>query len=163
MARPWRTDGSVETFIDRRPEETYDQISDVTGMSREGLECRSCQWLPGAAPGSVGARFRGRNRHKLFRWSRVCEVMIADPGRAFVFRTIPERLDITRRDSTTWGYRLTPQGSGTLVTHYYEIAQPPLRPFRAIYGLLLPHHRDMRTHMTHTLEVLKADLEHAAN
>lgn len=159
MARPWRTDGSVERFIDASPDKVYNRVADVAGTSSSSLECRSCEWLPGAAPGAVGSQFRGRNRYRLVRWSRVCEVVIADPSEAFAFRTVPERIDISRRGSTTWGYRLTPQGSGTLVTHYYEITQPPLRPFKKVYGLLFPHHRDMRSHMAHTLEVLKAELE----
>ncbi|MCW2712672.1 MAG: hypothetical protein JWP24_2866 [Marmoricola sp.] len=68
-------------------------------------------------PGSVGAVFRGRNRVRLAaRWSR-CEVVAAEPGRAFAFRTLPERLDPSRRDSTTWSYRLEPTADGTRVEH----------------------------------------------
>jgi hypothetical protein len=33
-------------------------------------------------------------------------VTVAEPGKAFAFRTLPEPIDITRRDSTTWRYTL---------------------------------------------------------
>ncbi len=154
ISREWRTTGDAELLIDAAPTDIYARISDVTATAGDGLECRSCEWLPGSQPGAVGARFRGRNRHGLARWSRVCEVTRAEPGEAFEFRTVPERFDPTRMDSTTWGYRLEPRGTGTLVTHYYEITQPPLAPFKALYGVLLPHHRDMRPHLAHTLRGL---------
>ncbi len=89
----------------------------------------------------------------------MCEVTVAEPGNAFAFRTRPETIDITRRDSTTWGYRLLPHPSGTLVTHYYEMTKPPMQPFKALYGIVLSHHRDMRPHMAYTLAALKAELE----
>jgi hypothetical protein len=159
MARPWLTAGSVELLIAASPERIYHAIADVTAGGRRSLECRSCYWLPGSLPGSVGARFRGRNRTHIARWSRVCEVMVAEPGKAFAFRTVPEPIDISRRDSTTWGYRLEPHPSGALVTHYYDMTQLPLQPFRTVYGVLLPHHRDMRPHMAYTLAALKAEVE----
>lgn len=160
MARTWLAGGSVELLIRASPERIYDAIADVTAVGGRSLECRRCDWLPSATPGAVGARFRGRNRANVVaRWSRVCVVTIADPGHAFAFRTLPETIDITRRDSTTWGYTLLPHSSGTLVTHYYEMTQPPLRLFRAIYGVFLSHHRDMRPHMAFTLTALKAEVE----
>ena len=42
-----------------------------------------------------------------------CEVVTAEPGRSFAFRTVPERLDPTRVDSTTWSYVLEPEGTST--------------------------------------------------
>jgi len=159
MAGPWLPGGSVELLIAASPENVYDAIADVTAGGRRSLECRSCYWLPGSIPRTVGARFRGRNRTHIARWSRICEVIVAEPGKAFAFRTIPEPIDITRRDSTTWGYGLVAHPSGTLVTHYYEMTKFPLQPFKAVYGVLLSHHRDMRPHMTYTLAALKAEVE----
>jgi hypothetical protein len=88
-------------------------------------------------------------------WSRRCEVVTADRGRAFAFRTLPERLDVTRRDSTTWRYDLEPVDGGTRVRHSYEITTPPVRPLRALFGALLPHHRDMRPQMRANLDALR--------
>src|SRR5450759_1423694 len=104
MARTWLPGGSVELLIRASPDQVYDAIADVTAVGDRSLECRRCDWLPGSTPGSLGARFGGRNRANVVaRWSRVCEVTTAEPGKAFAFRTLPETIDITRRDSTTWG------------------------------------------------------------
>jgi hypothetical protein len=155
----WRTDGSVDTFIGAPPHVVYAAVADVTKTGERSPECHAAEWLPGSEPGTVGARFRGKNRKGLIRWTRVCEVVDAEPGRTFAFRTVPERVDITRRDSTKWGYDLEPEGDGTRVTHRYEVTQLPLRPMMAIYGRIMPHHRDMRPQMAETLAALKASLE----
>lgn len=159
MGREWRTAGMVESVVDATAEEVYDVISDVTSTGERSTECRRVAWLPDSPQQAVvGARFRGHNRSGPARWSRVCEITEARPGRALAFRTLPERYDPSRRDSTTWRYDLFPQGQRTLVCHSYEITTMPLPPFRALYGLLLPQHRDMRPAMRHTLDALAADL-----
>jgi uncharacterized protein YndB with AHSA1/START domain len=159
MPHEWRYEGAVERDIDAAPERVYELIADVTTTGERSVECRSCEWLPGAPPGTVGSRFRGRNRSGLARWSRVCEVVAAEPGRRFAFRTVPERFDPTRADSTTWSYTLTPEGTGTRVTHSYRITREPVPPFKWLYGRLFPQHRDMRPQMAQTLDVLAAQLE----
>lgn len=158
MGREWRTAGMVERVVDATAEEVYDLISDVTSTHKRSTECRKVEWLSGPQQPVVGARFRGHNRSGLARWSRICEITEARPGRAFGFRTVPERWDPSRRDSTTWRYDLLPQGERTLVCHSYEITTLPLWPFKALYAVLLPQHRDMRPAMRHTLDALAADL-----
>jgi hypothetical protein len=160
-SRPWRTEGSVELLVDAPPRVVYDVVADVTRTGERSPECRSAEWLPGSVEGAVGARFRGRNRSGVARWSRVCEVLVADPGRAFAFRTVPERRDPSRRDSTTWSYTFEPDGDGTRVVHSYEITQLPSPFFRAVYGRLLSHHRDMRPQMLATLEALRSSVENS--
>ena len=157
--RAWRSDGVVELYIDAPVAEVYAAVTDVTTVGVRSRECHSATWLAGREPGTVGARFRGRNRSGLARWSRVCEVTEAVPGRSFVFRTVPERLDPSRRDSTTWSYTFTPEGEGVHVRHAYRITRMPLRPFRVLYGWLLPQHRDMRPPMAETLTALKREVE----
>ena len=159
MARVIRDEGAVDVVIAAPPDAVYAHIVDVTATGDRSVECRSCEWLPGAVPGSVGARFRGKNRSGLVRWSRVCEVVTAEPGRSFAFRTVPERLDPTRVDSTTWSYVLEPEGTSTRVTHAYRITKLPIRPLQWLYARMLPQHRDMRPQMTHTLAALRAELE----
>lgn len=159
----WNREGSVDCFIEAPPRAVYDAIADVTRTGERSPECRAADWLPGAAAGTVGARFRGRNRvGRLIRWSRVCEVVEATPGQAFAFRTVPERIDKTRSDSTIWSYRLEAEGDGTRVTHAYEITKMPPKLMQAIYGRLLPQHRDMRPQMAETLANLKRTLEEPA-
>lgn len=154
-ARPWRTSGSVERVVAADPSAVYAVVSDVTRIGERSPECHTAEWLPGAALGTAGAVFRGRNRANwAARWTRRCEVVTADPAHAFAFRTLPERLDPTRRDSTTWRYELEPVDGGTRVVHSYEITTPPIPPMRAIYGVLLAHHRDMRPQMQANLDAL---------
>ena len=155
MGREWRTTGSVEQLVNATPEQVYAVVSDVTSTGELSDECRRAEWLPdGPQEPLTGAHFRGHNKSRLARWNRVCEVVEADPGRAFAFRTVPERLDPSRMDSTLWRYDLAPEGDRTRVRHSYEIITMPLRPFKALYGVLLPQHRDMRPSMRHTLESL---------
>lgn len=160
--RPWRTSGSVELVIAADPRAVYDVVSDVTRIGERSPECRSAAWEQGL-PGSAGAVFRGRNRWgRAARWSRRCLVTEADPGRLFAFRTLPERRDPTRRDSTTWTYELEALDGGTRVRHSYEITLLPVLPLRAFYGVMLPQHRDMRPQMRHNLDVLSGQLTDAA-
>jgi hypothetical protein len=163
MGREWLTSGSVERFVAASPDEVYRTITDLTSAGERSDECRRVDWLPGSPTEPVaGARFRGHNRSGIARWSRVCEVVEARPGAAFAFRTVPERIDVSRRDSTIWRYELSPEANGTRVRHSYEITTPPLRPFKAVYGVLLPQHRDMRPSMRYTLDALAASFACAA-
>lgn len=161
MSREWLRSGSVEQYVEAAPQDVYQHVADVTRTGERSDECHTAEWLPGSEPGTVGARFRGRNKKGWIRWSRVCEVMVAEPGTAFAFRTVPEKIDIRRADSTTWRYDMRPSGTGTTVTHSYEITKLPLKPFMWLYGRILSHHRDMRPAMRVTLERLRAELESA--
>jgi hypothetical protein len=156
MAREWRTSGAVEQQIAAPADELYRMISDVTSTGERSTECRKVSWLPGSTEPIVGARFRGHNRSRLARWSRVCEILEAEPGRVFAFRTVPEPRDPSRADSTTWRYELLPEGDHTRVRHSYEITVMPRPFFKRVYGALLPQHRDMRPAMQHTLDHLAA-------
>jgi iron-sulfur cluster repair protein YtfE (RIC family) len=155
LRRPWRTGGEVSLHIDAPPERLYDLVADVGSAPTRSQEVQACLWLDGPPAGTVGSRFRGRNRAGLIRWSRVCEVVTATRGEEFAFRTVPERLDPTRRDSSVWGYHFEPDGTGTQITHYYTLVQPPKPWLLTLYGILMPHHRDARPALRHTLEQLK--------
>lgn len=159
MTSQWRKDGNVEMVICASADEIYRVITDVTSTGERSDECRRARWLPeGPQSAQVGARFRGHNKSRLARWSRVCEVIEAEPGRRFAFRTVPERFDLSRADSTTWQYELIPQAEGTLVRHSYEITRFPRQPFKALYSALLPQHKDMRPAMQYTLNCLAEGL-----
>lgn len=151
----FRLEGTVSLFIAGSPQELYDIVADVTRIGERSPECRTCAWLPGPPPATPGARFRGRNRSGRWHWSRVCEVVTADPGVEFAYRTIPERLDRTRHDSTTWSYTFTPEGRGTRVTHSYRITTLPARPLIWLYSRIMPQHKDMRPQMLQNLEALQ--------
>lgn len=164
MSRTWLTSAAVERTIDAPADALYELITDIAHTGERSTECRRAAWLS-APPGEglVGGRFRGHNRSRGVRWSRVCEVIEADPGRAFAFRTVPERLDPSRRDSTIWRYELLPENGHTKVQHSYEIILPPLRAVKALCGVVFPQHRDMRPAMHHTLEALARQAQAATN
>lgn len=155
VRRSFRTEGTVSLHIDAAPRVLYDIVADITRTGERSPECRTCTWLPGPPPGTVGARFRGHNKAHHLRWSRVCEVVAADPGSEFAFRTVPERVDRTRRDSTIWSYTFTPERRGTLVTHSYRITLLPARPLLWLYCRIMPQHTDMRPQMLQNLEALR--------
>ncbi|PBC57556.1 hemerythrin domain-containing protein [Rhodococcus sp. ACPA1] len=155
LHQPVRTEGSAELWIDIPARQLYDAVADVTRISERSPECRSCAWLPGRSPGTVGARFRGHNRAHHMRWSRVCEVTAADPGRKFEFHTVSDRRNPLYHDSTTWSYTFRADGDGTRVTHAYRIDVLPYRPLLSLYSRLQPQHRDMRPQMQQNLEALR--------
>jgi hypothetical protein len=152
-----RTSGEVTAVIRADPATIYEAVADVTRIGEFSPECHRARWQDDtAAAPVVGARFRGWNAAKWIRWSRECEVVVADPGREFAFRTIPTLL---KRDSTVWSYRFAPVADGTEVVETYDITRLPPRPIVAMISRLLPHHLDMRPHMQRTLATLKTTLE----
>jgi len=154
-----RTSGEVTILIGADPATLYGLVADVTRIGEFSPECHQARWQDGASGPVAGARFRGRNASRWIRWSRRCEVITADPGRQFSFRTIPTWL---KRDSTDWTYRFAPTSDGTAVTESYEITRLPPRPMLAVIRRLLPHHLDMRPHMENTLAALKTTAERDA-
>ncbi len=152
-----RTGGSVTVEIAADPTTVYDLISDVTRIGEWSPECHRAEWLGDAAGPAVGARFKGHNRWKLNRWARTCEVTVAEPGRAFAFRTVPAWGPSA--DSTTWTWEIEPTADGCAITQSYEITKLPHGWFVPIIKRFMPHHLDMRDHIRQTLEALKATAE----
>jgi hypothetical protein len=60
-------------------------------MGEWSPETYSCTWIHGATGSVVGARFKGRNRRGLLRWSNTPEVIAAESGREFAFRRVGPR------------------------------------------------------------------------
>lgn len=82
------------------PATLYEMVSDVTRMGEWSPENVGCTWMGGAAGPAVGARFKGKNQRGWRRWSTVNEVVEAEPGRAFAFRTSSFGLKVA-----VWRYR----------------------------------------------------------
>ena len=138
------------------PERVWALLTDVTNMGRWSPECYSCTWLDGAAGPAVGARFKGRNKRGLLRWSTVSTVEVADEPRHFAWEV--------DRSGMRWGYRFEPAGDGTRVTEYREEVAPKPLSVRVVYALkLLGRDPDaiVRRGMDETLQRLKAGAEAA--
>lgn len=153
----FRAGGSVTAQMAAPAEEVWHLIADVTRIGEWSPECHRAAWIDGAEGPAPGARFRGHNRWKMNRWARICEVVEAEPGASFAFRTVPGFGPSA--DSTTWRFDIVPTGQGCEVVQSYEITTPPKGWFQPVIRWLMPHHLDMRPHMTRTLEAIKACAE----
>ena len=103
--------------ISAPPEVVYNLVSDVTRMGEWSPECVDCEWLDGATGAAVGARFRGKNKNGMVRWSNKPRVVVAESGSQFAF-VVP---DLLGKDSTKWTYRFEPSGDGTDVIESFEV------------------------------------------
>jgi hypothetical protein len=151
------TKGEASVRISAAPETVYGIVSDVTRMGEWSPETTSADWVDGATGPAVGARFRGRNRNGVARWSTTPRVVAAEPGREFAF--------VTRwlgKDMTRWTYRMEPDGDGTRVTESFEMVVDVPWYFTASERWLMgvkDRKADLEANMAKTLEQLKAAVE----
>lgn len=144
-----------EVFINAPPEEVYALISDVTRTGEWSPECRRCRWVDGASGPAAGARFRGYNQYRWLRWSRLNEVVVADPGRGFAFQVLPDWMN---KDSSIWRYRLEPRDGGTVLTESTEVIAWPGRFVRFLTSLV-SREEDMTENILASLQRIKAIAE----
>jgi hypothetical protein len=145
-------------FIDAPPERVYALISDVTRTGEWSPECRRCRWVDGATGTAVGAHFRGYNRYRWLRWSRLNEVQLADPSHEFAFKVLT---DWFNRDSSIWRYRLEPRDGGTLLSESTTVLAWPGIVVRALTSLAR-REDDMTDNIASSLQRVKAIAESEA-
>jgi len=104
-------DVSVSREVAAPADRVWALVSDITRMGQWSPETTSCTWIRGAAGPEVGARFRGKNRNGWRRWSTVCQVAEAEPGRTFAFDVEAGPIKVAR-----WSYRIAPTGTGCTLT-----------------------------------------------
>jgi uncharacterized protein YndB with AHSA1/START domain len=92
------------------PQKVYELIADVTRMGEWSPESAGAEWLTGE-PGTVGSTFRGDNRRPWMKWSTLCTVIAAEPGKRFAFAVKARGLPVS-----TWEYEITPRADGCQVT-----------------------------------------------
>jgi len=154
MADPIREEASIE--IKASPEKVWMLVSDITRMGEWSPECRSCEWVGGATGPAVGAKFKGKNKAGVMRWSTTCEITVADPGNEFTFlRPGPD-------GGATWSYKFasTP-GGGTRLNESCQTAKAPPLPLRILAPVLMPG-RDLGRSIRTTLEGIKTAAEGSA-
>jgi hypothetical protein len=132
-----RTGTQVED-VAASPEQVWAVLADVTRADEWGHESQPGEWLDGATEATPGARFRGRNRAGRTKWSRICEVVVADEPTVISWRTVPTKL---YPDSTRWTYELEATDTGCRITQHFEVLK--LNPIidRLFYAFI-PAHRD---------------------
>jgi putative intracellular protease/amidase len=142
---------SVSRVITAPPEAVYAVISDVTTIGERSPESHGATWL------RRGKRFLGHNKiGPLYRWSTLCTVTEANPGKRFSFHVAwPSR--------STWTYELAPVEGGTLVTETVTKQQPQYAPVRCIQAAVGVHDRGahLRKGISDTLEAIARAVEPA--
>jgi uncharacterized protein YndB with AHSA1/START domain len=147
--------GEVSLHMDAPPAKVWDLVSDVTRIGEFSPETFEARWRRGYDHPEVGAKFKGhvkRNGVGPTYWSP-CTVTVCEPERVFEFSVGTDDVALNN-----WGYRLEPDGSGTLVTEYFRLEPKlPLRLYWTVLGALRgrTNERGMRT----TLERMKAVVE----
>jgi uncharacterized protein YndB with AHSA1/START domain len=103
------------------PEKVWAVVSDVTRTPEWSPVCHSVDWLPPSHGVEIGARFRGHNKLRMFRWSRECVIDEAAAPRAFAFHT-----EIDGEESTRWRYTVesTSDGGSVLTETYRAVGVP---------------------------------------
>lgn len=122
------------------PERVYEIVSDVTRIGELSPVCKAAWWdersgpEEGSRPGD-GSWFTGRNEMAgRDPWERHCEVIVADPGRAFGWVTGGRA-----EGAAEWTYRFQPVQGGTEVEEAWRIIRLNERlsalSDEAMYGL----------------------------
>ena len=143
--------GDVSVTVDAELEAVWEVVRDVTRVGEWSHECVGAEWIGGSSTAAPGARFRGRNRARIFRWGRTCEILSADPYE-LVWRTVPTTF---YPDSTEWRIALEKADGGTRITQRFRAVRAP-KALLFVYELMIPAHRDRNEALRNDLERLGA-------
>jgi Polyketide cyclase / dehydrase and lipid transport len=149
--------GEAHLWIAASPRRVYDLVSDLSRMGEYSPECYKVVWLDGADGPGVGVRARGWNRFLGMRWSRIVEILVADPEREFCFQTVPQAP--VYLDTTVWRYTFSAKDGGTMVRESYAMVK--VSPWIHAFELLTQRPNKMPGWMQQTLERIKAVAEQA--
>ncbi|HSL56358.1 MAG TPA: SRPBCC family protein [Acidimicrobiales bacterium] len=155
----WLVRREVSVDIAASPGTVFDLVSDVTRIGEWSPECHGAEWQDDRR--GLGARFTGHNRWGRNRWSRVCEVVAAEPGREFAYRTVPGFRFGPSADSSVWGFSIEPIATGSRLTQSLQPVKVPQAWFRPFIRRFMAQHLDMREQMSVTLAAIKAAAEAA--
>ena len=130
-------------------QKVYELITDVTRMGEWSPESAGGEWLSGE-PGTVGSTFRGDNRRPWMKWSTICTVIAAEPGKRFAFA-----VKARGRPVSKWEYEITLRPGGCQVTERTFDQRPLLYMVMSFVstGLVRRSVRNRRT-MEQTLDAL---------
>ena len=99
---------SDSIVVDTDPETLYGLVADVTNMGRWSPQCKECWWEDEAGGPVAGAWFKGRNEADGRTWETRSQVVVAEPGREFVWEV--------NGGWVRWGFTLDPVDDGTRLT-----------------------------------------------
>jgi len=130
--------GEVQVTAMATPDQVWALLADVTRAGEWSHENKGGEWFDGATSAAPGAHFRGLNKNGKMKWSRECEVLVADAPHVISWRTIPTW---KFPDSTRWTYEIDPTADGCRITQRFEVLK--INPIvDRIFYALIPAHRD---------------------
>jgi hypothetical protein len=103
----------------------YALVSDVTNMGQWSPQCKACWWEDEGGP-VVGAWFNGRNEVPGRTWETRSQVVVADPGREFVWEV--------NGGWVRWGFTLDAAEGGTRLTQSWEFLPAGIEGFHGRWG-----------------------------
>jgi uncharacterized protein YndB with AHSA1/START domain len=135
------------------PERVWELVSDVTKMGEYSPSNTGAKWVGGAKGPAVGAKFIGFNKRGLARWITRCEVTECERPSRFAFKVAENKLQ--------WGFRVEPNGEGTVLTQWRNRAEPTPAVARAAAKMIFRGKIDeeMTDGMRGTLEAIKRAAE----
>lgn len=102
--------------VEAPPDHVYEIVADVTRIGELSPVCKTAWWDEGSTP-REGAWFTGRNEVEgRDPWERRCEVVTAEPGRAFAWVAGGREEGVVE-----WSYRFRPVDQGTEVEESWTI------------------------------------------
>jgi uncharacterized protein YndB with AHSA1/START domain len=138
--------------ISAPPEQVWALISDPTRTPEWSPVCRRVEWIPPSSQPAVGARFRGHNQLRAFKWARECEIDEWEPARTIAFHT-----EFKGHVSTRWHYTLEPSDGGTRLRETYRAAFLPTWVWllRKLPGGASTSAKDTKKNISTSLEKIK--------
>jgi hypothetical protein len=148
-------EGSATVHIERPATDVWTMVANVRRMGEWSPETVSAVWLDGASGPVAGARFKGKNRRGVLRWTTHVRVDEAEVGETFVFTVLSGSKG--KRDATRWTYRFTatPDGGCDVMESYTVLWEPA-------YGRLVFPAKRRKPQLDAGLETTLARLKTAA-
>ncbi|MFI9449005.1 SRPBCC family protein [Amycolatopsis sp. NPDC052450] len=140
------------------PEKVYALVSDPGALAGMAEEYEGHRWVGAAKEPAVGAKFRGRNRHGIRRWSTLSTITDADEGKRFAFEvTTVAGLPVAR-----WQYDIESTGDGCVAVESTWDRRPGwLRGPTSLFTGVWKRDDANRANIAATLARLKAAAESA--
>lgn len=107
-------------------ETLYDLVADITRTGEWSPVCTSCWWDDEDNAGQVGAWFTGRNELPQRTWETRSRVVAAERGREFAW--------VVGGKYVRWGFTLSPDDAGTLLSESWEFLPEGIAMFREKFG-----------------------------
>ncbi len=138
------------------PEKVYALVSDPGALAGMAEEYEGHRWVGDAKAVAVGAKFRGRNRRGVRRWSTLSTITDAEEGKRFAFEvTTFAGLPVAR-----WQYDIEASGGGCVAVESTWDRRPGwLRGPTSLFTGVWKRDDANRANIAATLARLKATAE----